>query len=581
MSATAYVAFESYYSWSSPGMVADLQGWVDDPSSNFGWVMIGQETGMVTTQKRFASRENTNTSYRPVLEITYSVPPNPATGACCLPSAECEVLTTAECASAAGEYQGNDTVCLPATCELVLEPYVDPLPIPSIAMPVSGTPGGAASYEISVVETQQQLHRDLPPTTVWAYDGVFPGPTIEAWRDEPVSVTWISDLRDSTGALRTEHLLPVDQCLHGPDELGPTPRTVVHLHGGHVPADSDGYPEDTILPGEQQTFVYPNHQLPAMLWYHDHALGITRLNVLLGLAGCYFVRDAEEQALGLPSGSYEVPLVIQDRTFRTDGSFAYPAAWAEHFFGDKTLVNGKVWPYLDVDRGAYRFRILNGSNGRTYTLAFSDGRPLTVIGSDGGSLPAPVVVDTLTLNPAERADVIIDFSGDAPGAELLLRNSAPAPYPDGSPMQPQVEPVMKFVVAANPGFAWSAPDSLRSIERLQEADATEARDFTLQKFGDPCTGSVWLINGHHWPHIEERPWLGSTETWRFINRSGMVHPMHMHLVMFQVLDIQPFTVVNDTIQVTGPPVPPDPEQAGWKDTVPVLPNEMVRVIARF
>lgn len=580
-SASAFVAFESFYSWSSAQMVSDLQAWVDDPGSNFGWEMIGQETGAVSTQKRFASRENPNALYRPVLEITYSVPPPSPTGACCMPNAMCDLMTAVDCSATGGIYLGDDTPCMPESCGLELEPYVDRLPIPPVAVPVSGVPGGEASYEITLVETQQQLHRDLPPTTIWAYDGVYPGPTIEARRDRPVTVTWVSDLRDSTGALRETHLLPVDLCLHGPDTEGPTPRTVVHLHGGHVPADSDGYPEDAILPGERQTFFYPNRQLASMLWYHDHALGITRLNVLLGLAGCYFVRDAFEESLGLPSGAYEVPLVIQDRTFRADGSLLYPAAWEEHFFGDKTLVNGKVWPYFEVKRAAYRFRVLNGSNSRTYTLSLSNDSPLILIGGDGGLLRAPVVCDSLTLHPGERADVVVDFSSESAGSQILLRNSAPVPFPEGSPMHPMLEEVMKFVVTLTPGAGWSVPDSLRPMVELEESDAIESRDFTLQRFNDSCTGSIWLINGHHWPHIHERPRLGSTEIWRFINRSGMVHPMHMHLVMFQVLDIQPFTVVNDTVQVTGPPVPPDPTLAGWKDTVPVLPNQMVRVIARF
>jgi spore coat protein A len=580
-SASAYVAFESFYSWSSAGMLDDLQRWVDDPDANFGWVMIGQETGGVTTQKRFASHENANATYRPLLEITYSVPPKSTTGACCMMGGMCEVVSALACGAMGGMYLGDGVACMPGACGPELEPYVDALPIPRVAVPMSGSAGAEATYRIPIIETQQQLHRDLPPTTIWGYDGIYPGPTIEARRDEPVTVTWVSDLRDSTGTLRTTHYLPVDLCLHGPNEEGPTPRTVVHLHGGHVPADSDGYPEDAILPGEEQTFVYPNRQLASTLWYHDHALGITRLNVLLGLAGFYIVRDAFEESLTLPSGPYEVPLVIQDRSFRADGSFYYPAEWEEHFVGDKTLVNGKVWPYFEAERGAYRFRMLNGSNSRTYTLALSNGAPMTLIGGDGGLLRAPVVLDSLTIHPGERADVIIDFSKEIAGSEILLRNSALAPYPYGDSSHPPLEAVMKFIVRVPAGFAWSAPDSLRPMQALEEADAVESRDFTLEKFNDPCTGSIWLINGQHWPHIHERPRLGSTEIWRFINRSGMAHPMHMHLVMFQVLDIQPFTVVNDTVQVTGPPMPPEPSMAGWKDTVPVMPGEMVRVIARF
>ncbi len=188
----------------------------------------------------------------------------------------------------------------------------------------------------------------------------------------------------SEGELRTEHILPVDLCLHGPNMQGNTPRTVVHLHGGHVAAENDGYPEDTMLPGEEQTFFYPNLQLPATVWFHDHALGITRLNVYMGLAGLFLIRDQFEADLGLPSGDFEIPLVIQDRSFNADGSLAYPAAWQDHFFGEYVLVNGKVWPYLEVRRGLYRFRLLNGSNSRVYTLSLSNGASFQQIGTDGG-----------------------------------------------------------------------------------------------------------------------------------------------------------------------------------------------------
>lgn len=579
-SATTLVAFEAFYNWSSAGMVSDLQHWIDHPSEDFGWVIAGVETGGVPTIKRFASRQHTQPLYRPELEITYSVPPPQLTGACCIEEM-CEVLTAAQCTNAGGTYLGDDMPCHMHTCAIELEPYVDALPIPSVAAPVSGVPGGTATYEIPIVEVEQQLHRDLPPTRLWTYAGTFPGPTIEARSGLPVTVNWVSDLRDEGGQLRTTHLLPVDECLHGPDSLGASPRTVVHLHGGHVPADSDGYPEDTILPGEEQTFFYPNEQPASTLWYHDHALGITRLNVALGLAAFYIVRDATEDALNLPDGEYEIPLAIQDRSFHGDGMLQYPATWEEHWFGDKVLVNGKVWPYLQVKRGSYRFRVLNGSNSRTYTLALSNGASFTVIGGDGGLLEEPVVRDSLTLSPAERADLVINFAGYAPGTQILLENSAPAPFPNGDEMHPQVTDVMKFIVQSQSGVVWNPPGTLQTIEHLAEEDATVERDFMLEKMPDDCTGGMWMINGMHWDDITEYPELGATEIWRFINRSAISHPMHLHLVMFQMLDRQAFTVVGDSVVANGPRIPPDPTQAGWKDTIPVLPNEMVRVIARF
>jgi spore coat protein A len=466
---------------------------------------------------------------------------------------------------------------------VVLEPFVDPLPIPGVAQPLTGTAGGAATYRLAIREVQQQLHRDLPPTTVWGFgDGptgaTYPGPTIEAAAGVPLTVTWANDLRDGTGELRTAHYLRVDTCLHGADDA--TPRVVQHLHGGHVPAAVDGYPEAAIVPGEDVVYEYPNGQLSATLWYHDHALGITRLNVYMGLAGFYLLRDAFEAGLGLPAGEFEIPLAIQDRSFHPDGSLVYPGAWEDHFHGDTIVVNGKVWPSLTVKRGKYRFRLLNGSTSRTYSLALSDGAPLVVIGTDGGLLPAPVTVGTMTLSPGERADVVADFGAYSPGTEIVLTNSAPAPFP-GTPGEGVIPNVMKFVVGSASGHTAALPASLRPLEILDEADAVVSREFLLRRVADACTGSAWLINGLRWHDVTELPQLGTTEIWAFANRSGVTHPMHMHLVMFQVLDRQAFQLEGGVVVPVGARVPPPPNEAGWKDTVQVGPDEIVRVIARF
>ena len=547
--------------------------------------------------------------------------PNPCpqpSGACCLGGGTCQRLSASACLAQGGAYRGNDTscanagcgttsgaCCLPGTpgscaarsatacagdgggflgpgtaCGVDLCPFVDALTVPPVAQPISGSPGAAATYALRVHEDQLQLHRDLPPTTVWTYGGTFPGPTIEARAGQAVHVEWSNDLRDERGELRTEHLLPVDACLHGPDHLGTGPRTVTHLHGGHVPPDSDGHPEDTLLPGESDLYDYPNQQLPATLWYHDHALGITRLNVYLGLAGMYLLRDALEESLDLPSGEHEVPLVIQDRSFRADGSLDYPAAWQEHFFGSKILVNGKVWPYLEVDRGKYRFRLLNAANARTFRLALSDGAVFHQIGTDGGLLPEPVPLTRLTLTPAERADVVVDFSSYAPGTVLRLVNDAPAPFP-GTEGVGVVGDVLELRVGSGGGHTTPLPPTLRPLEVLREADAVRTRTFELSRRTEPCAGSAWTINGLEWEQVTEYPVLGTTEIWRFVNRSGMTHPMHMHLVMFQVLDRQPFTITNGQVTPVGGPSPPPPNERGWKDTVAVFPFEIVRVIARF
>jgi spore coat protein A len=579
-SATTSMANEGLYLWSSAALTADVQGWVNDPATNHGWVVRGRETTGGNATKRLESRQSATVVARPALLVLYTPPPPEPTGACCLSNGSCDTLTMAQCAAASGVYQGDGTVCTPYPCTLELTPYVDPLPRPAVATPVSGTLGGAADYVIPIREFAQQLHRDLPPTRVWGYGGTYPGPTIEATTGAPIQVTWWNDLRDSQGALRTTHYLPVDLCLHGPDTEGPTPRVVTHLHGGHVPAASDGHPDSTFLPGQQVVYPYPNDQPAGTLWYHDHALGITRLNVMMGLAGFYLIRDPVENALGLPAGEYEIPLAIQDRSFNPDGSLLYPEMWMEHFAGDKMLVNGKVWPYLQVKQGKYRFRLLNGCNSRFLRLSLSNGAPFTVIGTELGLLPAPVVRETLLISNGERVDVVIDFASYPAGTQIVLANDAPHPFP-GAPGEGVIPNVMRFDVIASSGHTAPIPASLRPVQPIDTTEAVVTRDFVLRKGADPCTGGMWMINDLHWDDITEYPVLGSTEIWRFVNDSGISHPMHMHLVQFQVVDRQPFTRVGGQITPTGPPVPPSADQAGWKDTAPVAPNEILRVIARF
>lgn len=577
-SATTSVGGAGSFSWSGPALVADVQAALDAPASNFGWLLRGKETGAGNALKSFETRESSDPARRPRLEVTYAPPPPPPAGACCLPDASCDTLTAAECAAAGGSYQGDDTSCAPLPCTLVLAPYVDALPRPAVAVPVSGTAGGAAEYVIPIREVSQQLHRDLPPTRVWGYGGSYPGPTIETTTGQPIRVTWQNDLRDSLGVLRTTHFLPVDPCPHGAGT--PSPRVVVHLHGGHVPTDADGYPMETFLPGEQEIDDYPVNQQAGTLWYHDHALGITRLNVMMGLAGFFLVRDPVENGLGLPAGEFEIALALQDRTFRADGSLEYPAAWADHFFGDKMLVNGKVWPFLEVKQGKYRFRLLNGCNSRVLRLALSNGATFHVIGTDLGLLPAPLPRTSLTLTPGERAEVVIDFASYAPGTQIVLANDAPAPFP-GTAGVGVIPNVMRFDVVGAPGHAAPLPALLRPVPPIDPGEAVVTRDLVLRKGDGPCAGTAWLINDLHFDHVTEAPVLGTTEIWRFVNASGISHPMHMHLVAFQVLDRQPFALVDGEIVPTGPAVPPDPSEAGWKDTAPVGPDEMLRVIARF
>jgi spore coat protein A len=288
-----------------------------------------------------------------------------------------------------------------------LTKYLDPLPNPLVnVIAPSGMLDGVPLYDVSISQFQQQLHSQLPPTTLWGYNGTYPGPTFDVNRGQPIKVSWTNNLVDDMGQ-PLKHLLPYDPTLHGADYPGahmghdggehgefsdyPQARTVTHLHGGVVDQMSDGYPEHWFSPnpnaapnglggpaGNSHITDYPNDQRAATMWYHDHAMAITRLNVYAGMAGFYLLRDADEAALDLPSGQYEVPLVIQDKSFFDNGALYYPGG-DEHdpsapgthvasFFGDANIVNGKVWPYLEVEPRRYRFRLLNGANSRSYNL---------------------------------------------------------------------------------------------------------------------------------------------------------------------------------------------------------------------
>ncbi|HXR79605.1 MAG TPA: multicopper oxidase domain-containing protein, partial [Saprospiraceae bacterium] len=450
ISATTNVSAQgALYTWSSSALQADVESWLNAPETNFGWIIRGDEAS-ANNAKRFSSRQNSTMANRPRLFVDYIIPPH---GACCLPDGTCQELTANQCTAQDGNYQGDGTSCDQVTCSIQLTPFIDPLPIPGVAIPQSGNSGGAAHYRIEMTEQFQTLHSELPPTRVWGYNGGYPGPVIEAFRDSLVTVQWVNNLRVSeTGSLRTSHVLSIDTCLHGPDVTGLSPVAIVHLHGGRVTHQSDGYPEWAFPPGDSSgIYFYPNIQPAATLWYHDHALGITRLNVMMGLAGLYYLRDNNELALNLPSGEYEIPLVIQDKTFHADGSISYHENFEDHFFGDKILVNGKVWPYLNVKKGKYRFRVLNGSNSRAYTLKFSNGSSFTQIGSDLGFLETPVVLDSLTLLPGERYDIVVDFSSYPTGTEIILTNSAPAPFP-GFPGVGVIPDVMKFKVQSSAGY---------------------------------------------------------------------------------------------------------------------------------
>ncbi len=459
-----------------------------------------------------------------------------------------------------------------------LKPFVDPLPIPEIARPEGFRPSPddpAAKlryYRIAMRQMESQVHRDLKPTRLWGFGSSSPGPTFETRSGEGLLVEWVNDLP-------REHFLPIDHNIHGAEADKPQVRAVVHLHGAKTGPASDGYPEDWYEPGKSVTYYYPNNQDATMLWYHDHALGINRLNIYAGLLGAFFIRDQVEDSLNLPRGKYEVPMMLCDRTFYPDGQLYYPvspkpdAPWLPEVFGNAILVNGKMFPYLEVEPRKYRFRILNGSNGRFYHLSLANGQTFHQIGTDQGLLPVPVELKNLSLAPAERADLVIDFAGHA-GERTVVKDDA--------------FEVMQFRVA--PGRAADTsplPAKLRPVAGPKESEAVKTRELPLVEIEDAFANPViLLLNGMHWSMpVTENPVLNSVEIWNLINTTDDSHPIHLHLVRFQILDRRPFDVyqylTTKVLRYRGAAVLPGPDEAGWKDTARAHPGMVTRIIVRF
>ena len=450
------------------------------------------------------------------------------------------------------------------------------------------------------------MHSSLPPTRIWGYEGHYPGPTIEAFRGERVEVIW-------ENRLPAEHLFKVDPHIHGAMPPTPEVRTVPHLHGARTSSQSDGLPEDWFTPGKKVRYIYPNNQQAATLWYHDHAVGITRLNVYAGLSGLYLLRDAEEKSFDLPSHDYEIPLIVQDRTLDEKGQLVYapmhddgvplaPGIWGPEFLGRYPVVNGKITPYVNVEARQYRLRVLNAANTRFFDLRFNLARraidiPSLVtfkqIGSDGGFLPKPADLNSVLLGPAERADLLVDFTG-LEGKTVTMMNNAPSPYPGWAMMAmhaPRIYELMEFRVVlprkeTGPKAKAFSIGMTRPFSKYSESDAVRSRDFVLRERVDQQGRSLGVrINekGYDDP-VTEIVKLGTIEKWRFINATEDAHPMHLHLVQFQILHRQGFDTPQFTkgiLQPVGILRPPSPGESGWKDTAVVSPNEILTILVKF
>jgi spore coat protein A len=639
------------------------------------------------------------------------------------------------------EAQAPPQVLLPGKS---IPQFLDPLPLLDLSGgPMNTIIDNGSQFTISM---QEFLANVMPTgfvpatgtyggTWVWGYlpgtgaptgaQGTYIGPVIVATRGTPTNVRYLNNLGVGSNTNLVSWVNATDQTLHWADPLngganscamnvtagqppsaacaghytGPIP-AVTHLHGGEVPALMDGGPDAWFTSdgtyhgpgyytsdggGNGATYEYPNTQEAAMIWFHDHALGITRLNVYAGLAGAYVITDP---GLSLPSGlhpvglqqgtdpstvDYIIPMVIQDRSFDVNGQFYFPNVgmnpehpyWVPEFVGDTIVVNGKVWPFLNVEPRRYRFLFLNGSNARTYEMFLvnpvtkAPGPLLWQIGTDGGYLDVPVQLNAaqkLTMMPGERADVIIDFAGFQNQA-LILRNTGNTPYPKGGPpngstlgriLQIRVGPGPVGDSSYDPASGVQLrPPMIRLANPATGAlasgvTANKTRQLTLNEVlspaGEPLEvlvnnttydglpeGSTtprsdfgMLVRSGITEYPSEFPIEGQTEVWELVNMTADAHPIHLHLIQFQILNRQKFNMNKYTkaydaafpnggyMPGYGPPLnyqtgntralggnpdiapylqgpiqPPQPNEAGWKDTVIAYPGQVTRIAARF
>lgn len=607
---------------------------------------------------------------------------------------------------------------------------------------------GTAPVAVRMLEFQQKvlpdsIYASLPApynsgTYVWGYKvnnrgPSWPSATIEARRFRATRVAYFNDIEGPGGTRPIlAKYLTVDQTIHWADPLGTTHSnaclegppyaqpcilpyegpipTTVHLHGAEDLSRFDGHPDSWFTPhfalkGKAfltNVYNYPNRQEATTLWFHDHALGITRLNVFSGLAGFYLLRDYRDTGLPnnplrLPDGRFEQELVIQDRQFDVNGQLLFPDGtpldnpiglngpppnpdvhpfWIPEFFGDVQVVNGRSWPFFRVQPRRYRLRLLNASNARFLQMRLVDsatqarGPALWQIGSDGGLLNAPVELADpadpnsleLLLAPSERADVIVDFAGQA-GKSFILVNSAFAPFPGGDPPDPETNgQIMQFRVdlplcgkdasfdPAHPRIPLRPAPIVRLDPAVSGRPADRVRQLTLVEVEGPGGPLEVLLNNSHWHgnreksippqpipgsisnglgvNSTENPQVGATEIWEVANLTEDAHPIHLHLLQFQLIDRRDFDV--DTYRAAwdasfpggvfgttfppgvfipgyGPPLnyntpntdgavggnlalspylqgapqPPDPNETGWKDTIKMYPGKVTRIVARW
>ncbi|MFS8105085.1 multicopper oxidase family protein [Lentzea alba] len=428
-------------------------------------------------------------------------------------------------------------------------PYSVPMTIPPVLAPARRT-SDSDFYEIEIAETSQEILPGIQ-TKVLTYAGCFPGPTIQAEQGRKTVVAQINKMYTDAA---------------------------VHLHGANVPASSDGYPMDVIKPNKTRVYNYPNAQPAGTLWYHDHAHHLEAEQVYRGLAGAYLLSDSVEQQIPLPRGEFDVPLLIRDAKFDHNGQLV----WVFDDFLDRPtmLVNGRPQPYFTVKPSLYRLRLFNVSNIEPFRFRLDNGALFLQIGSDGGLLPSPALLQEIELFPSERADVLVDFRSTAPGTSVALENIAT------SPAAAQKRQVMQFRVAGVDSARRLDLDAVRGWQdgRVPQEyapaegwpvaapplpPATQQRRFVLHF---DVKQEKFLINGREFDanRVDATVKLGSTEIWEIVNADGalgIAHAMHLHLVQFRVLDRN------------GKPEPA--HDAYPKDTVRLHPGDTVHISVTF
>ncbi|KAG7598018.1 Cupredoxin [Arabidopsis suecica] len=474
------------------------------------------------------------------------------------------------------------------------------------------------SLQIGMFSTKWKFHRDLPATPVFAYGtsrskATVPGPTIEAVYGVDTYVTWRNHLPSS-------HILPWDPTISpATPKHGGIP-TVVHLHGGIHEPTSDGNADAWFTAGFRETgpkwtkttLHYENKQQPGNMWYHDHAMGLTRVNLLAGLVGAYILRHhAVESPLHLPTGDeFDRPLIIFDRSFRKDGSIYMNATgnnpsihpqWQPEYFGDVIIVNGKAWPRLNVRRRKYRFRIINASNARFFKFFFSNGLNFIVVGSDSAYLSKPVMTKSILLSPSEIVDVIVDFS-KSPSRTVVLANDAPYPYPSGDPVNEENGKVMKFIINnEREDDSSTIPKKLINYPHAEVSNVVLRRYISMYEYvSNSDEPTHLLVNGLPYDApVTETPKSGTTEVWEVINLTEDNHPLHIHLGLFKVVEqtallaagLEEFkecmTKQNDAVKcqiskyARGKKTAVTAHERGWKNVFKMMPGHVTRILVRF